>query len=174
MILDTVGDMLQVCTFGAPDAHKCGEDAGKSMRALVVIDATVSAELQDHGKVFLAGFVEGFLGEAKHIKACISDSMKVGADAGHLVADLRAKNWNGTISDVQALVTDALEDVKVCKEIGKDLGPFMAAFKDVHGIKDLMNQLKTNFLAHDKEILDLLEDELQACTFGAPDAHKCG
>lgn len=173
-ILNVLEDMLEVCTFGSPDAHKCGEDAGKEVRALVVSDKSVSAELEDHGRVFLAGFVEGFLGDAKHIKACISDSAKVGSDAGHLLADLKAKNWNSTITDVQALVTDAIEDVSVCKEIGKDLAPFIGAVKDVHGFKDIMAALKNNFLDNDKKILKILEDMVEVCTFGSPDAHTCG
>jgi ribosome-binding protein aMBF1 (putative translation factor) len=173
-ILDILEDMLEVCTFGSPDAHKCGEDAGKQVRALVVSDKSVSQELQDHGKVFLAGFMDGFLGDAKHIKACISDSAKVGSDAGHLMADLMAKNWNSTIADVEALVTDAIEDVKVCKDIGKDLAPFIGAIKDVHGIKDIIAALKKNFLDNDKKILKILEDMIEVCTFGSPDANKCG
>jgi hypothetical protein len=173
-ILDILEDMLEVCTIGAPDAHKCGEDAGKQVRAFIVSDKSISKELEDHGKVFLAGFFDGFLGEAKHIKACISDSEKVATDAGHLVADLKSRNWNSTIEDVQALVTDAMADLKVCKEIGKDLAPFTGAVKDIHSIGDFMQALKKNFLKHDKEILDILEDMVEVCTFGSPDAHKCG
>lgn len=173
-ILDLVEDMLEVCTFDSPDAHKCGEDAGKQVHALVIGDKHLSVEVEDHGKVFMAGFLEGFLGDAKHIKACISDSMKVAEDFEHLVGDLKARNWNKTVADVEAIFTDVMDDVNVCKKIGKDLEGLMAAFKDVHSIKDLMQSLKEHFLAHDREVLDLLEDMVEVCTFKSPDAHKCG
>merc|ERR1711907_867508 len=103
--------------------------------------------------VFLAGFLEGFLGEAKHIKPCVGESVKAAQDVQHLIADLRSKNFNSTIADLQALVTDAMADVQACKAIGKDLAPFVAAFKDVHGLKGLVKKIEDNFLAHDKEIL---------------------
>lgn len=173
-ILDIVEDMLEVCTFGSPDAHKCGEDAGKQMRALVVSDMSVSEELEAHGKIFLSGFFDGLLGDATHIKACMNDSAKVGKDAGQLFADLKAREWEHALQDVMAFASDAVEDVKVCKDIGKDLKPFIGAAEDVHSIKDIMNALKKNFLKHDKEILDILEDMVEVCTFGSPDAHKCG
>merc|ERR1712224_399702 len=80
----------------------------------------------------------------------------------------------GTVTDVEKLVTDAIADVQACRDIGKDLKPFMDAFKGVGSIKELAEKIKENFLAHDRKILDLLEDELEVCTFGSPDAHKCG
>merc|ERR1711998_276773 len=95
-ILDILEDMLQVCTFGAPDAHKCGEDAGKQTRSLVIGDSEVTAQLQDHGEVFLAGFLEGFLGDSEHIKACISGSATAAKDAKKLLAGLQSKNFNST------------------------------------------------------------------------------
>jgi hypothetical protein len=173
-ILDLLEDELEVCTFGSPDAHKCGLDAGKQMRSLIIGDTKVSAQLQDHGKVFLAGFLEGFLGDSKHIEACIGGSVKVAEDAQHLLGDLKSHKFNKTIIDLQSLVTDAMADVKACKDIRKDLKEFMSAFKNVHSISDLGRALKENFLAHDREILDLLENMLEVCTIGAPDAHKCG
>jgi hypothetical protein len=126
------------------------------------------------GQVFMEGFLQGFLGDAKYIKACVSESVEVAQDIKHLVADVRSRNLNKTISHFQALVTDAMADVQACKAIGKDLAPFLAAFKGVHSIKGLVKKLENNFLAHDEEILDLLEDMLDVCTFGAPDGHKCG
>jgi hypothetical protein len=173
-ILDLLEDELEVCTFGSPDAHKCGMDAGKQMHSLIIGDTKVSAQLQDHGKVFLGGFLEGFLGDSKHIEACIGGSVKVAKDAQHVLGDLKSRKFNKTISDLQSLVTDAMLDVKACKDIGKDLKEFMSAFKNVNSIADLGRALKENFLAHDREILDLLENMLDVCTFGAPDAHKCG
>jgi len=173
-ILDLLEDELEVCTFGSPDAHKCGMDAGKQMRSLLIGDTKVSAQLQDHGKVFLAGFLEGFLGDSKHITACVGGSVKVAKDATHLLGDLKSRKFNATISDLQTLVADAMADVKACKHIGDDLKAFMSSFKDVHSIGDLGRAMKENFLAHDREILDLLENMLDVCTFGAPDAHKCG
>jgi hypothetical protein len=126
------------------------------------------------GQVFMEGFLEGFIGDAKHIKACVSESVGVAKDVAHLVADVKSRDLNKFISDLQALLSDAMADVKACRAIGKDLAPFMAAFKGVHSIKDLAKKLENNFLAHDEEILDLLEDMLDVCTFGHPDGHKCG
>merc|ERR1711907_222335 len=103
-----------------------------------------------------------------------SGSMTAAEDVQHLVADLKSRDLNKTIADAEALFTDAMADVKACKDVGKDLAGLMAAFKDVHSIKDLMNALKEHFLAHDKEVLDLLEDMVETCTFKSPDAHKCG
>jgi len=128
----------------------------------------------EHGEVFLAGFLEGFLGEAEHIKACVNDSDKAAKDVRQLLADLKSKEFNRTVADVEVLVTDIMADAKACKDIGKDFAPIMAAFKDVHSIKDAMKKVKENFLAHDKEILDLFDDMLEVCTFGSPDAKKCG
>merc|ERR1712100_288050 len=81
---------------------------------------------------------------------------------------------NETVSDIEALVQDVGAELPACKGASKDLLPILEAFKDVHSIKDLMQKLKNNFLAHDRDILNILEDEIEVCTFGAPDAHKCG
>merc|ERR1712070_29943 len=172
--LDILEDEVQVCTFGAPDAHKCGLDLGKQARSLMIGDQVSSLHVAAHGKVFMEGFIEGFIGKAEHIKACISDSAKTEQALMKLISDLKAKRFNQTISDIQTLVSDATEDLAACKDVPKDLAPLLAAFKDVHSIKDLVKKLKSNFLAHDKEILDVLDDIIQVCTFGAPDAHKCG
>merc|ERR1711916_394139 len=122
----------------------------------------------------IEGFLEGFIGKADHVKACISDSVKTGEAAMKFISDIKAHKFNATISDVQELIADATEDLASCKDAPKDLAPLLHAFKDVHSIKDFMNKLKTNFLAHDKEILDIVDDMIQVCTFGKPDAHKCG
>jgi hypothetical protein len=122
----------------------------------------------------MEGFLEGFLGDAKHIKACIAQSVKTEGDLVKMISDIRAHKFNQTISDIQALVADAAEDISTCKDAGQDLKPFMAAFKDVHSIKDLIQKLKDNFLAHDKEFIEILEDMIEVCTFGSPDARKCG
>jgi hypothetical protein len=160
-----------------------GGSIGLCGAALHEIVATAGVQLcpsltaerpEDHGKVFLAGFLEGFLGKAEHIKACIDESVVARKDAQRLLADLRSKDFNRAVADVGALVADVMGERTICKGAGKDLEPIMAAFKDVHSIKDLMNKLKENFLAHDKEILDLMVDMLEVCTFGSPDAKKCG
>jgi len=164
-ILDLMEDELDVCTFGAPDGHKCGKDLGKQVRSIVIGDK-LSAELQLPAEVFVVGFLEGFLGSSKHIKACVGQSMKVAKDAGHLVGDLKSRNLNKTFTDLESLVTDAMGEPAACADLGKDLAPFLAAFNKPH--------FKENFLAHDREILDRLEDMLDVCTFGAPDGHKCG
>merc|ERR1711907_426503 len=103
-----------------------------------------------------------------------SGSMTAAEDVQHLVADLKSRDLNKTIADAEALFTDAMADVKACKDIGKDLAGLMAAFKDVHSIKDLMNALKEHFLAHDREVLDVLEDMIEVCTISKPDAKQCG
>merc|ERR1719389_219451 len=95
-------------------------------------------------------------------------------DAAALMADLKAHKFNQTVNDIQALVMDVGAELPSCKGAGEDLKPILAAFKGVHSIKDLTEKLKNNFLAHDRDILNILEDEIQVCTFGAPDAHKCG
>jgi C1A family cysteine protease len=172
--LDILEDEVQVCTFGAPDAHKCGEDLGKQVRSLMVGDQFSSPMVTGHGKVFMAGFLEGFLGKAEHIKACIADSEKTEQAVVKFIADLKAHKFNQTIADVQAVISDVTEDLSACKDAGKDLTPILTAFKDVHSIKDLVKKIKENFLAHDKEFLDILDDMIEVCTFGAPDAHKCG
>jgi len=172
-ILDVMEDMIDVCTISKPDAKQCGVDAGKELRSLVVGDK-VSAQLEDHGKVFFQGFLEGFLGDSEHIKACVSESVKAAQDVGNLLSDLKSRNFNKTVADVEALVTDISADVKACKDVGKDLQELMAAFKDVHSIKDLMNALKEHFLAHDREVLDVLEDMIEVCTISKPDAKQCG
>lgn len=87
-----------------------------------------------------------------------------------LVADLKSKNFNKTIADVQALVGDVMADLKACKDAPKDLAPLLAAFKGIHSIKDLMKKLEDNFLAHDKQILDVMEDMIDVCTISKPDA----
>jgi len=127
-----------------------------------------------HGQVFLDGFIGGFIGEATHIRKCVAQSEKLAKDAVGLMVDLKAHKFNRTIHDIEALVQDVGAELPSCKGAGEDLKPILEAFKGVHSIKDLMQKLKTNFLAHDREFLNLIEDELQACTFGAPDAHKCG
>jgi hypothetical protein len=174
-ILNLLEDEIEVCTFGAPDAHQCGADLGKQVRSLVIGDQYSSAPaLEAHGKIFMEGFLEGFLGNGKHIKACIAESVKTEEDLVKMISHLKAHNFNASISDIQALVTDVSQDISTCKDAGKDLKPIMDAFKGVHSIKDLMNKLKENFLAHDKEFIQILEDALEVCTFGAPDARKCG
>jgi len=157
--------------------NKCGIASGPPSYPTVSGSTAIDEPAEDfgaHGEVFLAGLMEGFLGDGKYIKACVSDSMKAEKDVVQLLKDLKSRNFNRTIADVEALVTDAMADVKACKDAGKDLKVILQAFKDVHSIKDLMNKLKEDFLSHDKAILDLLEDMLEVCTFGAPDAHKCG
>jgi hypothetical protein len=173
-ILNLLEDELQVCTFGAPDAHKCGLDLGKQIRSVVIGDQFSSPQLGDHGKIFMEGFLEGFIGEAKHIKACVGQSEACLSDAGSMISDLKARKITEAVNDLQALVGDIGSVLPTCKDAVKDLAPLLTAFKDVHGIKDLMNKLKNNFLAHDKEMIDILEDAIEVCTFGAPDAHKCG
>jgi len=126
------------------------------------------------GQVFLEGFISGFIGDAPHITKCIVQSEQMIKDGVALIADLKAHKFNQTVQDIEALVQDVGAELPSCKSAGKDLKPFLEAFKGVHSIKDLTEKLKNNFLAHDRDILDLLEDEIQACTFGAPDAHKCG
>lgn len=172
--LDILADEVQVCTFGAPDAHKCGQDFGKQARSLMVGDKMGAPQLQAHGKVFMEGFLDGFIGKAEHIKACLADASKTEHALMKFLSDVKAHKFNQTISDIQALVSDATADLAACKDAPKDLAPLLAAFKDVHNIKDLVNKLKENFLAHDKEFLDIVDDMIQVCTFGAPDAHKCG
>merc|ERR1711998_93507 len=122
----------------------------------------------------LEGFITGFIGEAKHIKACVAQSEHLIKDSAALLADLKAKQFNSTVQDIQALVQDVGAELPACKGAGKDLKPILEAFKGVHSIKDLTEKLKNNFLAHDRDILNLLEDEIEVCTFGSPDAHKCG
>lgn len=164
-----------MCAPLASPMPSCGMDAGKELRSLVVGDKSkVSAELEDHGKVFFTGFLEGFLGDSEHIKACVTDSVKAAEDVGSLLADIKSRNFNKTVADVQALVADVSADVKACKDVGQDLQELMAAFKDVHSIKDLMNALKEHFLAHDREVLDVLEDMIEVCTISKPDAKQCG
>merc|ERR1712139_326180 len=34
-ILDLFGDMMRVCTFAAPDGHKCAADMGKIVRSIL-------------------------------------------------------------------------------------------------------------------------------------------
>jgi hypothetical protein len=127
-----------------------------------------------HGEVFLEGFISGFIGEASHIKKCVKQSEKLVGDAVSLMGDLKAHKFNETVADIEALVQDVGAELPACKGATKDLLPILEAFKGVHSIKDLMNKLKENFLAHDRDILNILEDEIEVCTFGAPDAHKCG
>lgn len=172
--LDILEDELQACTFGAPDAHKCGSDLGKQVRSLVVGDQLSSPMVTGHGKIFMEGFIEGFIGKADHIKACIAQSEKTEKALEKFMTDIKARKFNRTISDIQSLIGDVTEDLSTCKNAVKDLAPILAAFKGVHSIKDLMHKIKENFLAHDKEFLNILDDMIEVCTFGAPDAHKCG
>jgi len=175
-ILDLLEDELKVCTFGAPDAHKCGADLGKQVRSMVIGDQS-SLMVTAPGGVFMAGFIEGFIGKAEHIKACMAQSVKTEQTLVKLVSHImkyKFKHIKTTIGDIQALIADAAEDLSTCKGAGKELAPLFAAFKGVHSIKDLAKKLENNFLAHDKQILDILENEFKVCTFGAPDAHKCG
>jgi hypothetical protein len=165
-ILDLMEDELDVCTFSAPDGKKCGKDLGKQVRSIVIGDKLSDNLLTLPAEVFLVGFLEGFIGSSKHIKACAGQSMKVATDAGHLLGDLKSRNLNKTFTDLQSLVTDVMGEPAACQDMGKDLAPFLAAFKKP--------QFKENFLAHDKEILDRVEDMMDVCTFGAPDGHKCG
>lgn len=173
-ILNILEDEIEVCTFGSPDAHKCGADLGKQVRSLVIGDQSDLKVTALPGKIFMEGFIEGFLGKAKHIQACVEQSVKTEEALAKLVSDMKAHKFNQTITDIQELIADGAEDLSTCKDAGKDLAPIMAAFKDIHSIKDLMQKLKENFLAHDKEFIDILEDMIEVCTFGAPDAHKCG
>jgi hypothetical protein len=129
---------------------------------------------EDRGKIFLAGFFEGFLGEAEHIKACVAEFERNGKDVHKFLKDLKSKEFSHAVADLGLIVMDAMKEKKACTGVGKDLEPLMAALKDVHSIKDLMSKLKENFLAHDRKLLDLFEDMLEVCTFGAPDAKKCG
>jgi len=172
--LDILEDELQACTFGKPDAHQCGLDVGKQVRSLMVGDQLSSPMVTGHGKIFMEGFIEGFIGKAEHIKACIAQSVKTEKAGVKFITDIKARKFNRTISDVQALIGDVTADLSTCKGAVQDLGPILAAFKGVHNIKDFMNKIKQNFLAHDKEFLDILDDMIEVCTFGAPDAHKCG
>jgi len=172
--LDLVEDELQACTFGAPDAHKCGSDLGKQVRSLVIGDQLSSPMVTGHGKIFMEGFIEGFIGKAPEIKACVAQSEKTEKAVEKFMIDIKARKFNKTISDIQTLIGDATEDLSTCKGAVKDLAPILAAFKGIHSIKDLMHKIKENFLAHDKEFLDILDDMIEVCTFGAPDAQKCG
>jgi len=173
-ILNILEDEIEVCTFGAPDAHKCGEDLGKQVRSLVIGDQKSLMLPGPPSKIFMKGFVEGFLGKAEHIKACIDHVADTSKTLAKMISDIKSHQFNSTISDIQELVSEVAEDLSSCKGAGQDLAPLLTAFKDVHSIKDLTNKLKDNFLAHDKEMIDILEDMIQVCTFGAPDAHKCG
>lgn len=118
--------------------------------------------------------MEGFIGKADHIQACIAQSEKTEQALEKFMSDIKAQKFERAISDVQASIADVTEDLSTCKDAGKDLAPILAAFKDVHSIKDLMHRIKENFLAHDKDFLSILEDMIEVCTFAASDAHKCG
>merc|ERR1712072_966312 len=104
--------------------NKCGIADGPPSYP-TVSGSAAPVELGDHGEVFLAGLLEGFLGQGKYIKACVGETVKATKDLQHLVADLKSKNFNRTVADVQLLVTDVMADVQACKGIGKDLKPFM-------------------------------------------------
>merc|ERR1712070_365963 len=131
-ILNLLEDEIEVCTFGAPDAHKCGVDLGKQIRSVVIGDQFSSPMVGDDGKIFMEGFIEGFIGEAKHIKACVAQSAKSEQDVVKMIGDLKARKFTEAVSDLQALVGDIGEVLPTCKGAVMDLAPILAAFKDVH------------------------------------------
>lgn len=142
----------------AEDYSTMGYQLGLAARKVISADALVAGS---HNQKLVAGLLKGLLSDADNIDSCQTDATTTGTLVMAAVEDVKAGKFMDAVSKVQKSVAQLQPLADECRPIADELSALMT---DVLHFSP--EKAKTNFVAHEKEIMDAFAEAAKARAAG--------